>query len=138
MLPPLVPPGLENVRSGQLEVVLRRFEVMNEEWQHNLVSKELARLGCEPHVAELLAVTHPATMRPRPHDQRAGCLRTLRLDGAVYRERTGQILGVEPTADRQHRRMDILQMRADVACLPVLVITPVFQQFFPECRLRAE
>jgi hypothetical protein len=60
------------------------------------------------------------------------------LDGAINGERSKQILGVVPAADRHHGRFDVLEMRAEIANLPELVVRAVPHQVVPKPDLPLE
>ena len=53
-------------------------------------------------------------------------------------ERAEQVLGVEPAADGHHRRLDVLEVRADVAGLPEVVVGAVLHHLVPEGDLALE
>ena len=63
-------------------------------------------------------------------------LRLCCLDRLVRLERAEQVLGVEPAADGQHRRLDVLQVRPQVARLPEVVVVAVRHHLVPERRRR--
>ncbi len=96
-------------------------------------------MALKRHVAQLVAVAaRPAAVDPRAHDQRVGDAGALLFDGAVGLQRAEQVLGVEPAADGHHRRLDVLEVRAEVARLPELVVGAVLHHLVPERDLALE
>ena len=64
----------------------------------------------------------PAAMIPRPHHQHVRRGGLVALDILERLQRPEEVLGVEPAADGQHRRLDVLQMRSQVARFPEVVV----------------
>ena len=126
---------LEDVGLRQDDVRLP-LEEAPPEGQFDFVAIELSRLGVERHRAERGTVAAmPTAVRPRPHDQRVEDARVLPFGGAVSLERSGKILGIEPSAHSHHRSADILQVGRDVVTGAPLGIGDVADEVIPEVDL---
>ena len=110
-------PGLREAASFPLEVVL-------EERQLDVLAVELGRLGDGTSRGPSESPSSRPTSRraataPSPATFVApGSL----LLAAVRLERAEEVLGVEPAADRHDRRLDVLEVRPEVARLPEVVV----------------
>src|SRR6266852_2861361 len=70
-------------------------------------------------------------MRPRSHHQQVGEPGILTLCPTIDFERAEQVFSIVPSSDSHYRAVNILQVRADVACLPKCVIGLVLQELVP-------
>src|SRR6478735_6855144 len=105
---------------------------MAEERQLDLFTVKLGGLRVKGDLTQLITIAPaPTTMRPWPHDQQVGDAGILPLRPTIRLQRTKQILGVKPSANGQHRTADILEMRPDVARLPVSVVRRMRKKLFP-------
>ncbi len=139
VLPPLVRPGLEDVRLGEFRGPFALEVELFGDGELDVLAVEDRRLGVEADLPEPLAVAPaPAAVRPRACDQDVRSTLAVRLDGLIGLQGAEEILGVEPAADRHHRRADVLQMRPQVPGLPELVVSAVPHQLVPERHLSLE
>src|ERR1700731_4402710 len=77
----------------------------------------------------------PATVGPWAHDDVVVVLRRLLFDRFIGPEGAEHILGIEPAADDQYRRADILQVGTDIAGLPVTFVCRAGHVFVPDLAL---
>ena len=130
--------GLEDVRLGR-RVVRVALEEATEERQFDLLAIELRGLRAEIDVAQLVAIaTAPAAVRPRAHHEHVGDAGVHPLGRAICLQRAEQIFRVVPAADGHDGAVDVLEMRADVAGLPVGVVGGVRQELDPFGRTSLE
>ena len=124
--------------SGRLPLALA-LQMELEERELDLLAIELGGLGVERDVAQRRAVAAaPAAVDPGTHHDRVRRAGARLLDAAIRLQRAEQVLGVEPAADGQHGRPDVLQMRPQVARLPELVVGAVPHHLVPERDLPLE
>ncbi len=80
----------------------------------------------------------PAAVHPGAFHQTVVNSRIVLLDGAEDLEGAGKVLGVEPSAHRQHRAMNVLQVRSEIARLPIVIVSVVPHLIVPEKALVME
>ena len=80
-------------------------------------------------------IASPLAMVPGSHDQGVLDVGILLLDGRIGCQRSVEILGVVPPSDGQDSRVDVLQVRKDVAGLPELVVVRMLLKIVPESDL---
>src|SRR5208283_8142 len=103
------------------------------------VAKVGPRLGGKADTAQMISIqAPPATVHPGALHQSVVNARIVLLDGTENPERTVKVLRVEPSNHRQHRAMNVLHVRGEVARLPVVVIGIVADLIGPEKTLVVE
>ena len=66
--------------------------------------------------------SQPVSMPPRPHHQQVRQPRVCLRNGMISAERSRKIFGVKPSADIQHRAVNVVEVLRNVARLPILVV----------------
>ena len=132
VLAPLVGPRFKHPRFGKLSVSLP-LQIILEERKLNRFAIVDCRLRIESDIPQAVAITaDPATVQPGPHHNHVRRARAVRLDRPIGLQGSEQILGIEPSADRQHGRLDVLEMGAQVPRFPEIVVGLVPQSLAPE------
>ena len=123
-------------KSGRKRRVL---QMVHEERELNLVAEHFARLHRERRVAQPVAgASSPPAVRPRPHHQPVVGRGTEPLDRPEHVQRPHRVLGVEPAADVEDGRRDVLHVLPDRSDLPELVVVRVVHDLLPVARAPAE
>ena len=131
----MVGTGFEDVGLGQFHLLLVH-EVVVEERKLDLLPEEFGGVGVKANIPERVSISgSPAPVHPWPHDQDVDTARALRFDSPVHFERAEKVFRVKPAPHRHHRRLNLLQMRPDVARLPEVVPAVVFHHGVPEGHL---
>ena len=95
--------------------------------------EEWSRLVRPVERAEYVVVAPtPTAVRPRANDDVIVGRRTLSFDAAVHPPRPVNVLGIIEAADREDRRLHVVQVRAHVARLPISVVRRVREDRLPE------
>ena len=81
------------------------------------------------------AAAGPAAVGPGAHDDVVVVVRRLLFDRFIGPQGTKHIFGIEPAADDEGCRTDVLQVRADIAGLPVAGIGRAGHVFVPDLAL---
>ena len=127
---PAVGPGLEHPGLGQF-LLVAALQVLPEEAQLDRLV-DLGGIEAEVRVADLAALgAGPAAVGPGADHQGVADARVLPLDCLVGLQRAVQVLGVVPAAHREHRSLDVLQVRQQVSALPVAVVVRMLREFVP-------
>src|SRR5580704_16208828 len=97
--------------------------MLAEEGQEDVAVVEVGGFGSKVNIAELISrSTSPAAVDPRADDERVGRPGIHFGDGVEDATRADEIFGVEPTADRHHSGMNIVEAGGDVASFPKVVV----------------
>ncbi len=120
---PLVTAGLEDVRLLELSIAFVLEEVL-EERGFDVVAIVGGGGGGEVHVADLAAFpARPTAVGPRTHDEDVVGDAGVGFGGlAEDVEGSGEVFGVEPSADGHDSGFDVLEVVADAAGAPEFVV----------------
>ena len=132
---PDVGAGLKHVGLGQFGIwpdtgfgagfggrVVFAAQVLLEEREQHVLAVVLGRGCAEADVADARAVQPgPAAVRPRAHHQQVHSAGVETVNGCESTQRALRVFGVVPAAHRHHRGAHVLQVRRNVALLPVIV-----------------
>ena len=132
VLPPYICARLEDIGFGQLRIAIA-FEILLEKREENIAAVIVASVGSKLHPSQMIAVVPaPSTVHPGADHQAVENPRIVLVDGVERREGALQILGIEPSPDREHGAMDVLHVRREVARLPIIVVSVVVELVVPE------
>ena len=138
ILAPHVGARFENIGLGQILGSLP-LQVLFEKGKLNVVAEVERSLGGKADAAQMIAIlARPAAVHPGALHQSIVNARIVLLDGAENLEGAGKVFRVEPSAHRQHRAMNVLQVRGEIARLPVVVVSVVPHLIVPEKALVME
>src|ERR1017187_7017330 len=99
----------------------------------NFLAKIVAGVRGEVHISQATAlVARPSAMHPRAFDQRIEDSRIVLIDGVKGPKWPGEIFGVEPSSNSQHRAVDVLHVWREIARLPVIVVEVVLGLVVPQ------
>src|SRR5579863_3961887 len=111
-----------NIRARLKHICLRQFgvatalEILLKKREKNVLAVILAGIRGELHAPEMLSViARPSAVYPRTYNQPIEYAGIILVDRMKGRERSLQILGIKPTAHRQHRAVNILHVRSQVS-----------------------
>ena len=134
---PLVAPGLERLRLGEIERALA-LEVVGEPGGLNLLAEMLPRRLPEIDVPQLLARAAPAAVVPRADDQVIELPPVILLERLVDLHRAVEVLLVEPARDVERRDRRLLEVVRGRAPLPEAVEGRVLDEVLPRRQRRGE
>src|SRR5215831_19340421 len=132
------------IRSGFKDEGLRKFgitaaQVLLEKREQDVLAIEIARLGGEFNPAQALTVVaSPPTVDPATDYERVEDSRVVFIDSVESAAGALQILGVEPSPDRENSTMDVLHVRREVSDLPIFIIGVTTNLIIKKTRVPVE
>src|ERR1700735_2044171 len=137
-LAPDIGPGFKHISFRQLGIATA-FQVVLEKRKEDVLPVVIAGIREKFDVSQPFSVeTSPTAMHPWTHDEGVEVRGIVFFDRTKLGQRTLQILGIKPSADGQHRAMNVLKVRREVAHFPVVVVRIVPELVVPERGIAAE
>src|SRR5215469_3634091 len=133
-----------HIRSGFKDEGFRKFgitasQVLLEKREQDVPAIEIARLGGEFNPAQALTVVaSPSAVDPGTDYERVEDSRVVFVDSVERAEGTLQILGVEPSPDRENSTMDVLHVRREISDLPIFIIGVTTNLIIKKTRVPVE
>src|SRR3954469_16579764 len=113
-------------------VALVLLEKAAEKREFDLLPIKFRGLGAEINVSKLVAISAaPAAVCPGSHDEDVGDSGIHPFRIAIDFKRPKEILGIVPAPYSHYGAVNIFQVRANVSCLPIGVVSRVRKKLIP-------
>src|ERR1041385_8624070 len=113
-------------------VISVSFEEVAEEGKLDVLAVVIGSFCVEVDIAELVTIfTPPIAMSPGTHYEHIGDARILPFGPAIGFQGTEKVFLIVPAADGHYGAVNVLEMRTDVARLPVGIISGMLQKLCP-------